>query len=174
MELALSGVLVYVTLVLLPHKTIGMFSQTRTKPWYQLGCSWCQTRYNSNRIFLYVSVIRVDPASLIRGRPNSGIFPSGLRKLVKRVFCSCKKFWIFRGSAFYHSFFIITRNWKKSFDLLDAFLGGFFLKKKPNKPCPNFYFDICFKINLVLALGFNFINVKKFTFEKSKRYFSTH
>ena len=129
MELALSGVLVYVTLVLLPHKTIDMFSQTRTKPWYQLGCSWCQTRYNSNRIFLYVSVIRVDPASLIRGRPNSGIFPSGLRKLVKRVFCSCKKFWIFRGSAFYHSFFIITRNWKKSFDLLDAFWVVSFWKK---------------------------------------------
>ena len=41
-----------------------------------------------------------------------------------------------------------------------AFLGGFFLKPKLSKSFLCFHFDIYFKINLALLLGFKVINLK--------------
>ena len=48
--------------------------------------------------------------------------------------------------------------------LPDTFLGGFFLKPNLNKSFLCFRFDIYFKVNLVLSLGYK---CEKFAFEKS-------
>ena len=48
----------------------------------------------------------------------------------------------------------------KNFYLLDTFLSGFLLKPKLKKSFVCFCFDIYFKINLVLLLGFKVVYVK--------------
>ena len=60
---------------------------------------------------------------------------------------------------------------KKTVYLFDSFLGGFFLKPKLNKSVPCFLFEIYFKINLVLSLGFKVINVKNLHSKNLKRKF---
>ena len=59
----------------------------------------------------------------------------------------------------------------KNVYLLDSFLGGFFSKLKLSKSFPGLRFDIYFKLNLVLPLGFKIINVKNLHLRNLKRRF---
>ena len=93
------------------------------------------------------------------------------------VFCSINNFWIFRSSTFHHDMLLpisFYNNKKvslykpvyknlfliKNFYLLDTFLSGFLLKPKLKKSFLCFCFDIYFKINLVLLLGFEVVHAK--------------
>ena len=68
-------------------------------------------------------------------------------------FCNNKKMSLYK--PVYKNLFLI-----KNFYLLDTFLRGFLLKPKLKKSFLCFCFDIYFKINLVLLLGFKVVRVK--------------
>ena len=108
-----------------------------------------------------------DPAFLISGGPNSEFFLSDLRKLFKRVSSyKYKKLCLYK--PVYKILFLIKRTLTSSI----LCFCGFFLKPKLNKSFLCFRFNIYFKINLVLPLGFKIANEENLHLENLKRKFN--